>query len=280
MQPDSVRCSRCGWRNVPSDRMCGGCGSPLVQTGPSYGTPQDYTPTIASGTAVAPPPLSPETQTASWRATAFPQQFTPGTATVVSAPSRAAPPYIAAVGPQSRVRRGNCLGRGLLILAALALLLLILSACSWAAFVRPSLHRAFDRQVRSGLTAEVNKVPVLPVGFPSVTRTFTQSEFNAASSAGRDQGDMKNIRVRFLPGEVLMTFQLWGSPGSISTHLYAENGRILVRDTQVTGLLAQFESGDEMEDALTQSLAHLPAQDYVERIVVGDGTLTVTVRHA
>ncbi|HKT37307.1 MAG TPA: hypothetical protein VJR48_02990, partial [Ktedonobacterales bacterium] len=69
-------------------------------------------------------------------------------------------------------------------------------------------------------------------------------------------------------------------PGKISMHVVAVNGRLLVQDTQVQGWLAQFETGDELQDALTSSLARLPAQDYVESVIVGNGTLTIAIRHA
>ena len=77
-----------------------------------------------------------------------------------------------------------------------------------------------------------------------------------------------------------MTYTLWGKPGSITTHLVARDGRIFVQKTQVIGLLAQVENSEELQDALNGSLARIPAQDYVARLVVGDGTLTVTLRHA
>jgi len=77
-----------------------------------------------------------------------------------------------------------------------------------------------------------------------------------------------------------MTYIMWGSPGKISTHIVADNGNLLVQNTQVNGWLAQFETGDELQDALNSSLARLPAQDYVESAIVGNGTLTIAIRHA
>ena len=77
-----------------------------------------------------------------------------------------------------------------------------------------------------------------------------------------------------------MTYMLWGSPGKISAHVVAVNGRVFVQNTQVQGWLAQIETGDELQDTLNQSLAHLPAQDYVDSVIVGNGTLTITLRHA
>ena len=77
-----------------------------------------------------------------------------------------------------------------------------------------------------------------------------------------------------------MTYLLWGNPGKISTDVVAVNGRLLVQNTQVEGWLTQFETGDELQDALNSSLARMPAQDYVESVVVGNGTLTIAVHHA
>lgn len=279
MQPGSVRCPRCGWQGSASDRMCGGCGAPLFHSGATPGTPTDYAPTIASSGAVAPPPLSPETRSASWAPPAYPQQVTPGTATVAATSARAAPPYAAAPSASPARRRG-CLGRTLIALAIATLLVVVIAACGWAAVIRPALHTSFDQHLRAGLAAEVDKVPVVPESLPAIKRTFYASDFNNRPVSARDQGDMKDVRIHFLPGQVVMTYQLWGRPGKISTQVIAVNGRLLVQNTQVEGWLIQFENGDELQDALNASLARLPAQDYVESVIVGDGTLTLTLRHA
>jgi hypothetical protein len=162
-------------------------------------------------------------------------------------------------------------------------LLIVMMACGWAAVVRPALHRSLDQSLRSGLAAQVDKVGAIPAGTIPIVRTVTDTELNRQARAGNpqnDQGDMKDIRVHFLPGEVTMTYVLWGSPGKISTHVVAVNGRLLVQDTQVQGWLAQFETGDELQDALNSSLARMPAQDYVQSVIVGNGTLTIAIRHA
>lgn len=283
MQPGKVRCAQCGWQNEVGDRMCGGCGQPLFHTGSSFGSAPDHTPTIASSGAVAPPPLSPETRTASWTAPGYPQQFAPQTSTLAATPQRGAPQFGSVAGSQPQAKSRNCLGRALISLAIAAVLLIVMMACGWAAIVRPALHRSLDQSLRSGLAAQVDKVPAIPTGYAPITRTVTDTELNRQARAGNpqnDQGDMKDIRVHFVPGEVTMTYLLWGNPGKISTTVVAVNGRLLVQNTQVQGWLAQFETGDELQDALNSSLARLPAQDYVESVIVGDGTLTITIRHA
>lgn len=279
MQPGSVRCPRCGWPGNAGDRMCGGCGAPLIHSGTTPGAASDYAPTIAASGAVVPPPLSPETRSAVWSPPAYPQQFTLGTATVAATSSRAAPPYVATSSAAPAKRRG-CVGRVLIALTLAALLLLVMAACGWAAIIRPALHTSFDQHLRAGLATEIDKVPVVPEGLPAISRTFLESDFNNRPSATRNQGDMKDVRIHFLPGQAVMTFRLWGSPGKISTHIVAINGRLLVQNTTVEGWMAQFENGNELQDALNASLARLPAQDYVEDVIVGDGTLTLTLRHA
>lgn len=284
MQPGRVRCTHCGWQNQVSDRMCGGCGKPLAQPGSSFGPPPEHTPTIAASGPVAPPPLPPmhpDTRTATWSAPVYPKPYTPQTATVAATHVSAAPPYARAVGNQSRARGRSCLARTLIALAITVILLLVLTACGWSAFLRPALHSAVDQRLRAGLEAAVDKIPVIPPGFPPITRTITDAEFNQQASGGtgeNNQGDMKDIRVHFLPGEIAMTYQLWGSPGKITTHIVTVNGRLFVQNTRVEGWLAQIENGDELQDTLNQSLARLPAQDYVESVRVGDGTLTMTIR--
>jgi hypothetical protein len=288
MQPGKVRCAHCGWQNDLGDRMCGGCGQPLFHSGSSFGAAPDHTPTIASSAssgAVAspPPPLSQDTRTASWTAQGYPQQYSPQTSTVAATPLRGAPPFGSVADSQPQPKSRSCLGRALISLAIAAVLLVVMMACGWAAVVRPAIHRSLDQSLRSGLAAQVDKVGAIPVGSAPIVRTITDTELNRQARAGNpqnDQGDMKDIRVHFLPGEVTMTYLMWGSPGKISTHIVADNGNLLVQNTQVDGWLAQFETGDELQDALNSSLARLPAQDYVESVIVGNGTLTIAIRHA
>jgi|GEM_PF-1483780 hypothetical protein len=283
MQPGRVRCAHCGWQNDVGDRMCGGCGQPLYHSGSSFGSAPDHTPTVASSGAVALPPLSPDTRTAAWSAQGYPQQFSPQTSTVAATPQRGAPRFGSIAGSQQQTKSRSCLGRALISLAIAAVLLIVMMACGWAAVVRPALHRSLDQSLRSGLAAQVDKVGAIPAGSAPIVRTVTDTELNRQARAGNpqnDQGDMKDIRVHFLPGEVTMTYLLWGRPGKISTHIVAFNGRLLVQDTQVQGWLAQFETGDELQDALNSSLARMPAQDYVQSVIVGNGTLTIAIRHA
>lgn len=290
MQPGRVRCAQCGWQNDVGDRMCGGCGQPLFHSGSSFGATPDHTPTIASSTssgAVAPPPplppLSQDTRTAAWTAQGYPQQYAPQTSTVAATPLRGAPPFGSVAGSQQQTKSRSCLRRALISLAVAAVLLVVMMACGWAAVVRPAIHRSLDQSLRSGLAAQVDKVGAIPAGSAPIVRTITDTELNRQARAGNpqnDQGDMKDIRVHFLPGEVIMTYIMWGSPGKISTHVIADNGNLLVQNTQVNGWLAQFETGDELQDALNSSLARMPAQDYVESVIVGNGTLTIAIRHA
>ena len=281
MQPGQALCSRCGWRNEVGDRMCGGCGQPLVYSGPSFGATSDVSPTVASP-GVIPPPLPLDARTATWAAPAqpqpHPQPFTAGTSTV-AVPSRAVQPRVATSTP-ARASGHSCLARSLISLLVAALLLVILLACAWTAFARPALHASFDRNLRASLDAEVAKVPLIPAGYPPITRTIPESAFNQPSATNTNTGDLKDARIHLQPGVVIMTYRLWNSPGKITTHLVASNGRLFVQNTQVDGWLAQFETGDELQDALNESLARLPAQDYVERVVVNDGSLTLTIRHA
>jgi hypothetical protein len=283
MQPGRVHCAHCGWQNDVGDRMCGGCGQPLYHSGSSFGSAPDHTPTVASSGAVAPPLLSPVTRTAAWSAQGYPQQFSPQTSTVAATPQRGAPQFGSIAGSKQQTKSRSCLGRTLISLAIAAVLLIVMMACGWAAVVRPALHRSLDQSLRSGLAAQVDKVGAIPAGSAPIVRTVTDTELNRQARAGNpqnDQGDMKDIRVHFLPGEVTMTYLLWGRPGKISTHIVAFNGRLLAQDTQVQGWLAQFETGDELQDALNSSLARMPAQDYVQSVIVGNGTLTIAIRHA
>lgn len=283
MQPGNIVCARCGWRNTVGDRMCGGCGQPLTYSGSSFGSVSDASPTVVASGPIPPappPPLPSNTRTAAWAAPVAPQPqpYTAGSATVL-APSRAMPPRGAASAP-SRAKGGSCLSRALVSLAIAALLLVVLLACGWTAFLRPALHTSFDQKLRAALMAEVDKVPAIPAGYPAITQTIPESAFNQQPATTAGSSGMKDVRIHLLPGKVTMTYLLWNNPGKITMRLAAINGRLFVQNTQVAGLLNQFENGGELQDALNESLARLPAQDYVERVIVGQGSLTLTIRHA
>lgn len=280
MQTGRVRCSRCGWEGKPGDRICGGCGQALYLSDPSYGTPPDYTPTVASPGQLAPPPLPPATRTSTWampEAPALP--YTAGTPTV-AATHRVAQPYRAPTSGRAASSSHGCLRRTVLALAIATVLLVVLLACGWSAVIRPALHTAFDQHLRSAMTDQIDKIPVLPDGFPAITSTIPESVFNLQASTSNNNGDLKDVHFRLQPGVITMSYQLWGRPGIIRTHLAARHGRVFVQGTQVTGWLTQVENGSELQDAMNESLAQIPAQDYVESVILRDGTLTVTLRHA
>src|SRR5690349_18165106 len=195
MQPGRVRCAQCGWQNDVGDRMCGGCGQPLYHTGSSFGSASDHTPTIASTGAVAPPPLSQDTRTASWSAHGYPQKFAPQTSTVAATPLRGATQFVSVDSSQQKSKGRSCLGRALISMAIVAVLLIVMMACGWAAVVRPAIHRSLDQSLRSGLAAQVDKVGAIPLGSAPITRTITDTELNRQARAGNpqnDQGDMKD----------------------------------------------------------------------------------------
>ena len=157
----------------------------------------------------------------------------------------------------------------------------MLVACGWAVLLRPALHTAADQRLRSGLVAEIDKVPAIPAGYPPITRSITDTEFNQQAGTPNNQGDLKDVRIHFLPGEVTMTYMLWGSPGKISAHVVAVNGRVFVQNTQVAGWLAQIESWRRITGyAESGAGASACARLRGTASSLSNGTLTMTLRHA
>jgi hypothetical protein len=247
-----TQCAYCGWRNEPGARMCGGCGRPLIASALSGVVPP--------GEAITDPEIQ----------------------AVAQARPRSTPAM-----PGSAPRRPNTFGRVLLILGVILLVIACVCAGAWGLILRPSLHRQVDSAVRTQLntmadqagTALKEAIPLVqaqPGGqFDGTVDAAKVNQAIQASASG--QNPVSNTHVSFADGQLKITFDANNQQNSISTVLATSSGRLVARDTTVTGQIALIESGPELESAINDALTRLPPDPQITSVTLADDELKYTL---
>lgn len=109
----------------------------------------------------------------------------------------------------------------------------------------------------------------------------TEEEINAEVDQYAGSYDpVKNVRVRILPDEVRVSFDLYGSTSTLRGGLAVENRRLVVVDPSLSGVAGQFLDKDDIVEVFETQLTSLMNLSNVEPTAVelGDGELTVTTR--
>jgi len=257
MASTGLRCAYCGWQNEPSARMCGGCGRPLTSSGmkaamSSGGVPLDEAIT------------DPELQT-------------------VAAPRGRATPV---APPLPSGRRVNPVARVFLILGVIALLIACICAGAWGLVIRPSLHNQVDTSVRAqmnNLADQANLalkgyIPLIRANGGSYDGLVLASKLNDDIKASESpQNPASNTHVSFAEGQLKITFDSNNQQNSISTTLATASGRLVARNTTVTGLIAIIESGPELEAAINDALSRLATDPQIKSVTLADDVLSFTL---
>lgn len=288
-------CTRCGWQNEATARMCGGCGMPLRTSDPGATSNVD----IIGGLGPSAPPATPEPVAMSYppdAPTAYathlhqPQQAYAYSAPVVTAPPRqqgAAPAVWA--GPAATdhsKKRTQARTRGPWWRAPL-IALVVLSVLAggglgvWAFVIRPPLHAQVDARMRTSLNSAIDQVAArvsqLPKG-RALQVTIPASEVEQQIAHNIPPGSpISDIHLHFANGGILISYILNGSTGTITTRLQTNNGRPQAQATQVDYPLGFVESGDEMERTLNDAFTHLPRSLIVLAVSAANDTLTLQV---
>jgi hypothetical protein len=257
MASTGLRCAYCGWQNEPSARMCGGCGRPLTSSGmkaamSSGGVPLDE--------AITDPELH-----------------------TVAAPRGRATPV---APPLPSGRRVNPVARVFLILGVIALLIACICAGAWGLVIRPSLHNQVDTSVRAQMNnladqaraALQEAIPPIRAKGGSLDGQVRADALNEQIKASESpQNPASNTHVSFAEGQLKITFDSNNQQNSISTTLATASGRLVARNTTVTGLIAIIESGPELEAAINDALSRLPPDPQFARVTLADDVLSYTL---
>lgn len=258
--------------------MCGGCGRPLMGASPDAATEQIYAahghPLTPQGQDTYPETVYGQDATTYYTRQANAEQTDPYLRVAPYAPY--APGQPPAYAPARRKSRGR---RVLAILLGVLAVLVILVCSAWAFVIRPPLHRALDSRLRSELISATSNMPVVPAALGTLSFSVTEQELNSAIALRMPaNAQVQDLTVHFAPGnQMIVDFRAAGLENTVRTRLTAQNGRIVTGDTHVLGPLGLVESGSEMQAALNTSLGHVPAQDYVDSLSTGAGTMSIVL---
>lgn len=292
-----VTCTRCGWQNELTARMCGGCGMPLRTTDPGATSNADLvggwaSPALSATPASAEMAYPPDAPTA--YAPQFDQSQQPTYALAapgITAPPRqqAARPVIwggPAVADQSDKRaRGRVRGPWWRVpLIALVVLGVLAGGGlgAWAIIIRPSVHAQVDGTMRASLNTAIEQVDThinqIPMG-KTLQVTVSASEMDRQIGQNIPAGSpITDVHLHLASGSIQITYTLNGSAGAITTHLQTIRGRLEARATSVDFPLGFVESGDEMESAINDAFARLPTSLTVLEVDATNDALTLKVR--
>jgi hypothetical protein len=156
----------------------------------------------------------------------------------------------------------------LLVLGVIALLLACVCAGAWGLVIRPAVHNQVDSSIRTQMNALADQagdklieegIPLIRANGGSYAGSVPAGTLNDAIKANAPaQSPVSNTQVSFSEGQVRITFDSNNQQNSVSTSLATASGHLVARNTTVTGLIALFESGPELESAINDALSRLP----------------------
>lgn len=290
-----VTCMRCGWQNEPTARMCGGCGMPLHTTDPGATSNVELVGSTASlALHATPAPMEmeypPDAPTAYLSQRDQPPQAYVHSGPVVTAlpgrPSAAPAVWAGPAGAEHGKKRPAARPRGLwwrILLIALVVLGVLMGGAlgAWASIIRPSVHAQVDANLRTSLNSAIDQVAAnirqLPRGLllqVTVPASDIDQQIQQNIPAGTPLSD---VHLHFADGGIQIAYVQNGSPGTITTHLQANQGRLQARATSVDYPLGFVESGDEMERAMNDAFARLPSGLMVLTVSTNNDTLSLKV---
>src|SRR5258706_1671362 len=267
-----MNCERCKTLLPPDARFCRVCGLPISTPAPGgmvVNPPPFNQPTINSSpttpapwqaprslpqpTQPTPPPVPPQQQRVS-------QQW--GQPTQAAPPSYQSPMVLPptvgtmqsaggqAFAPARPRRGGGCLPKILITLV----ILVILVAGGWFIGLRPYLHSLAQNQIDQELSNSINQI--IPV--PPVINTFvvTETAINNLFVLNHAPSDpVQNMHLTITPGNLQLDFQAYGFSCSVSGILTASNGKPVVNNVAIQGVVGLIMSPDELTTILNNRLS-------------------------
>lgn len=208
----------------------------------------------------------------------------PGKPAVPAAPVQApvyTPPQAQAQA-QLRAYRGRR-GPGGCFLGFIAFLIIAALAAffTWTV-LKPGISDRVQKELDRGISTQVAAIDI-PELQNSGQIVLTEEEINrdiASYSAAYDP--IKNVQVTMQPGELKVSFELYGVSSNYRGDLDIENGRIVVVDPKVSGPAGQLLDSRDVAELLEAQLAVLMDRANVEptSVRLENGQLTVTTAPA
>lgn len=155
----------------------------------------------------------------------------------------------------AKSRRGGCLPKILITLVILA----IVVAGGWFIGLRPYLHSLAQNQIDQELSSSIDQI--IPVPLPVNTLTVTETAINNLFVLNHAPADpVQNMHLTITPGNVQLDFQAYGFPCSVSGILTASNGKPVITNVAIQGVLGLIMSPDELTTILNNHLSDAQAR--------------------
>jgi hypothetical protein len=187
------------------------------------------------------------------------------------------PPASAAPVTRSSGGPAGCL------LGVLAFLIIAAVAAVFAwAVAKPVVSDRVEKELDRGLSTQVAAIAVPTVQVTGQI-TLTEAEINKEIAGYAGAFDpVNNLRVRVLPDELRVNFDLYGVTSTYRGGLKVDNGKIVVVNPELSGPAGQVLDAQSVSDILETQLASLMARSRVQPTAVRlqDGKMTVTTRKA
>ena len=160
-----------------------------------------------------------------------------------------------ASAPAKSRRRGGCLPKILITLV----ILVILVAGGWFIGLRPYLHSLAQNQIDQELSSSVNQIiPVAPsLNSLAVSETTINNLF-VLNHAPSDP--VQNLQMTITPGGIQLNFQAYGFSCSVSGILTASNGKPVVTNLAIQGIIGLIMSPEELTTILNNHLSDVPGR--------------------
>lgn len=256
-----MNCASCNAPLEPHARFCPKCGatvnpSPLYQPmargeaatiPPAQWPPQQQQPASSWQQQQQMPPASPPWQQ--------PGQVVLSTKQDARAAPLPPPVYkpTPASQPKKKSRLRGCLLTGLIVVVVLLLLL----AGAWFAILRPYANNMAKTQLNNALAQAVDNIPAQVALLPSGgTVPISDNTLNLLlSDQSSSSNIVQNANITISPQNVVFKFQVFGFDSSVTSVPVASNGKIVLTNVAVSGIVGMALSADEITTIVNNHLA-------------------------
>ncbi|HEU4323379.1 MAG TPA: hypothetical protein VFS21_09550 [Roseiflexaceae bacterium] len=191
---------------------------------------------------------------------------------------------------RSGQRQGERSGRGCLVTLVVLVWLVVLGGLAYRFLIQPQLSQLIGDQIGSQIAApplgeqiegQAGQVlPTVVAALPSGELRISEADANSYLEANRDSlQPLESVWVRFSPGQVQADLGAMGLTSTARMGLAAQDGRVVVRDASIDGLLGQVISAQDLAASLERQInAQLAAQGRsVTDVRVEQGVIVVTI---
>lgn len=187
-----------------------------------------------------------------------------------------------------RRRKYGCL-TALVVFVWLLLILLIVYRFLWrdqvSQYVGEQIGQRISGPAQPGLGQQIEEgaqenLPDAVAALPSGSITITEQQANAfLATRASTQPPIDSITVRFVPGQVEADVVALGTTSTVQMGLAVQNGRIIVLNPTINGLLGQAISAEDVTRSLENQInAQLEAQGRrITDLQINQGEVVVTV---